>query len=59
MLETTALGAAFFAGLGVGFWASPEAITAAWAEDRAFEPEMDPAKAEGHRAAWAEAVKRP
>lgn len=58
MLETTALGAAFFAGLGVGFWASPEAITAAWAEDRAFEPEMDPAKAEGHRAAWAEAVKR-
>ena len=58
VLETTALGAAFLAGLGAGFWSSPEAITAAWAEDRAFAPTMEDSAAEAHRAAWAAAVQK-
>ena len=58
VLETTALGAAFLAGLGAGFWSSPEAITEAWAEDRAFAPTMEDAAAEAHRAAWAAAVQK-
>ena len=39
MLETTAAGAAFLAGLGAGVFSSPEEITAAWKEDRRFEPD--------------------
>ncbi|MEE2902154.1 MAG: glycerol kinase GlpK [Myxococcota bacterium] len=39
MLETTAAGAAFLAGLGVGLFNSSDEITAAWQEDRRFEPE--------------------
>ncbi len=58
VLETTALGAAFLAGLGAGFWSSPEAITEAWAEDRAFAPTMEDSAAEAHRAAWAAAVQK-
>ena len=41
MLETTAAGAAFLAGLGAGIFNSPDEITAAWKEDRRFEPEKD------------------
>ena len=58
VLETTALGSAFLAGLGVGFWSSPAAITAAWAEDRAFAPSMKGPQVEAHRAAWAAAVQK-
>jgi glycerol kinase len=57
-LETTALGAAYLGGLGVGFWASPEAVRAAWATDRTFEPSMTVAEVSGRRAIWAEAVRR-
>lgn len=56
VLETTALGAAFLAGLGVGFWESPAAISAAWAEDRTFAPAMPTAAVQAHLAAWASAV---
>ncbi len=38
MLETTALGAVFLAGLGVGLWSDPSALAAAWREDRRFVP---------------------
>ena len=52
-LETTAMGAAYLAGLGVGFWASPDAVTAAWARDRVFEPTLSVADRDIRRAAWA------
>ncbi|MCK6502735.1 glycerol kinase GlpK [Myxococcota bacterium] len=58
VLETTALGAAFLAGLGVGFWGSPAAISAAWVQDRAFQPAMDPGTRQGFLDRWATAVAR-
>ena len=58
VLETTALGAAFLAGLGVGFWESTEAISTAWAEDRVFAPQMEAADVAAHLAAWKSAVTR-
>lgn len=57
-LETTAMGAAYLAGLGVGLWASPAAVSAAWREDRRFAAGMDPARRAAHRAAWSDAVAR-
>lgn len=55
-LETTAMGAAYLAGLGVGFWSSPVAVRAAWAEDRRFVPAMNPATRQVRLDAWATAV---
>ncbi|MBL8784173.1 MAG: glycerol kinase GlpK [Deltaproteobacteria bacterium] len=57
-LETTAFGAAFLAGLAVGFFASPDAITQRWREARRFEPELAPEVRATHRDAWARAVQR-
>ena len=42
--ETTALGAAYAAGLAVGFWASEDDIRTNWAEDKRWEPQMDDAR---------------
>jgi glycerol kinase len=56
VLETTALGSAFLAGLGVGFWDSPVRVNEAWVKDRTFFPEMEDDVREGHLAAWAAAV---
>jgi len=58
VLETTALGAAFLAGLGVGLWESTDAITAAWAEERVFTPSMEADTVQAHLAAWKSAVQR-
>jgi glycerol kinase len=55
-LETTAMGAAYLAGLGVGFWASPRAVSEAWAEDRRFVPSMAPAAVRAKLEAWTSAV---
>jgi glycerol kinase len=55
MLETTAAGAAFLAGLGVGLFESKEAIRAAWREDRRFGPQ-DPEGAAALKAKWRQAV---
>ncbi len=56
--ETTALGAAYAAGLAVGFWAGTEELRANWEADRTWEPHMDPqARARGY-AAWKKAVRR-
>ena len=41
VLETTALGAAYLAGLAVGYWADQEEINEQWQEDQQFHPEMD------------------
>jgi glycerol kinase len=56
--ETTALGAAFVAGLTVGLWASEDEIRALWAEDRRFEPSMEPAERNRLLAEWAKGVSR-
>ena len=39
--ETTALGAAYAAGLAVGFWTDQDELRERWAEDKRWEPEMD------------------
>jgi len=58
MIETTALGAAFLAGLAVGIWPSKESIRRVWKQDRRFSPRMkSPARAE-RLAAWQAAVAR-
>ncbi len=58
MLETTALGAAFLAGLAVGVWDGLDDIRAAWKEDRRFEPAMDDSERETILACWNEAVRK-
>jgi len=56
--ETTALGAAFLAGLAVGFWQDRAQIAAAWQLDRTFQPAMDPARRAALLAGWRRAVQR-
>ena len=56
MVETTALGAAFLAGLAVGFWKSREDIRRAWKRDRRFEPRMSEGDRERLFARWHRAV---
>jgi glycerol kinase len=56
--ETTALGAAYLAGLAVGFWSSTREIAGQWQVERRFEPSMAPATAAALRARWREAVQR-
>ena len=56
--ETTALGAAFLAGLAVGFWSGLDEIAATWRLDRRFEPRMSPAERERRVARWRRAVER-
>ena len=58
VLETTALGAAFLAGLGVGFWSSTDAIAEAWCLDRQFYPEASDEDVSERRKMWNKAVKR-
>ncbi len=57
-IETTALGAAYLAGLATGFWGSPQEIWSKRKEDARFAPEMDEAKAGHIRERWNEAVGR-
>jgi glycerol kinase len=56
--ETTALGAAYLAGLAVGYWPSVKAITGQWRQDRRFEPRMARSTAETLRERWSAAVAR-
>ncbi|AFK21649.1 glycerol kinase GlpK [Pyrococcus sp. ST04] len=56
--ETTALGAAYLAGLAVDFWKDLEEITALWKSERIFEPRMDEAMRNKLYRGWKEAVKR-
>ena len=58
ILETTALGAARFAGLATGFWESAEEIAAAWRLERQFSCEMDNAERQRLYKGWQRAVKR-
>lgn len=58
VLETTALGAAYLAGLAVGFWKDTDETSQQWQEDTRFEPKMseDQAKALLHK--WNKAVEK-
>jgi len=56
--ETTALGAAYLAGLAVRYWKSREEIAANWAADRRFLPAMDGARRDHLYAEWRRAVSR-
>ena len=56
--ETTALGAAYLAGLAVGYWNGFEDVTHNWALDREFRPAMDAALREKLYAGWKKAVTR-
>jgi glycerol kinase len=56
--ETTALGAAYAAGLAVGFWAEVEDLRENWAKDAQWEPKMDSATREAEYAQWKKAVTR-
>jgi glycerol kinase len=56
--ETTALGAAFLAGLAVGYWRDRDQLASLWAEERRFEPCMSSTEAAARYAAWCAAVAR-
>ncbi|NLM03544.1 MAG: glycerol kinase GlpK [Clostridiales bacterium] len=58
IIETTALGAAYLAGLAVGFWESKEEISKKWNLETQFAPTMDDAKKEKLYAGWKKAVER-
>ena len=58
MLETTALGAAYLAGLAVGVWPDTEEIAAHSEVERIFRPELPRPQAEGRLARWLQAVER-
>jgi glycerol kinase len=56
--ETTALGAAYLAGIAVGFWKSVNDVSGQWQVDRRFEPAMPRAKADALRGRWTDALQR-
>ncbi|HEY8216131.1 MAG TPA: glycerol kinase GlpK [Acidimicrobiia bacterium] len=56
--ETTALGAAYLAGIARGVWATPDDAASAWREDAAFEPSGDAADVERRYADWRRGVER-
>jgi len=56
--ETTALGAAYAAGLAVGFWSSQDELRERWSEDKRWEPQMESEERERAYAKWKKAVTR-
>lgn len=56
--ETTALGAAYLAGLAVGYWDGIDSIKNQWAAESAFSPSMSGSKVSDAKAGWAEAISR-
>ena len=58
VVETTALGAAYAAGLAVGYWASPSQIADNWGEDKRWNPAMDEARRSTLYGKWNKAVAR-
>jgi len=56
--ETTALGAAYLAGLAVGFWKDQEDIASNWALDKEFTPSSEGGDIETRYAEWQRAVER-
>jgi len=58
MVETTALGAAFLAGIGTGVWAGTKEVAKAWKPGKRFTPKMTQEAREGHLARWRKAIAR-
>jgi glycerol kinase len=56
--ETTALGAAYAAGLAVGFWPDQDALRQNWNEDRRWQPQWTHEQRESAYAGWKKAVQR-
>ena len=56
--ETTVMGAAYAAGLAVGFWESDQEVSANWAEERLFTPQMEKGRRAELYASWRKAVGR-
>ena len=56
--ETTALGAAYLAGLGSGYWKKPADIATQWKAERRFEADMKPARRKELIAGWTRALER-
>jgi glycerol kinase len=56
--ETTALGAAYLAGLATGLWKTSQELAAQWREERRFEPVMSRSRAQELRARWRQALER-
>ncbi|HSZ55702.1 MAG TPA: glycerol kinase GlpK [Tepidisphaeraceae bacterium] len=56
--ETTALGAAYLAGLAVGYWKSEQDVSAKWAVERVFEPRLGADEVRHRRERWTEALRR-
>ncbi len=57
MVETTALGAAYLAGLAVGFWKDVEELKAKWKVDKIFSPSIESAERNTHIEGWQRAIK--
>ena len=55
-VETTAMGAAYLAGLAVGYWAGPEEIRKNWAIDRTFDPSIGEEERQAKLKGWKKAV---
>jgi glycerol kinase len=58
LIETTAMGAAFLAGLGVGFWPDLKTIAKTWKKDKAFSPRMDESARKDLISRWEAAVRK-
>jgi glycerol kinase len=58
VLETTALGAAYLAGLSCGMYAGLDAVESLWAAQRRFEPALAPAQAQARMQEWEHAVRK-
>jgi glycerol kinase len=56
--ETTALGAAYLAGLAVGYWSGLDEVASQWRVDAEFQPAMQPEQRESLYSGWKRAVER-
>ena len=56
--ETTALGAAYLAGLAVGYWSGIDEVRRQWSAERVFTPQMDAEGVKSAKAGWADAIER-
>ncbi|HZU77852.1 MAG TPA: glycerol kinase, partial [Dehalococcoidia bacterium] len=57
-LETTAMGAAYLAGIGGGVWSGQDEVAALWRAERVFEPALPASEREARYADWRRAVER-
>jgi glycerol kinase len=58
VIETTALGAAYLAGIAVGFWSNIDSIATHWRVDKTFNPMMQRGRVAEIRERWSEALGR-